>query len=69
MEVHYHFLTEKISRGKLEQQQISMKDSVTDYSLTDLMDNNFAEFQLQLGLPTRELSSRENIGSQHCLEA
>lgn len=67
MEVHYHFLRERISCGKLEQQHISMEDSVTDYSLTDLMDNNFAEFQLQLGLPTRELSSRENIGSQHCL--
>lgn len=55
VEVHYHFLSEKKIRGKLEQQQISMEDSVTDYSLTDLMDNKCAEFQLQINLPTREL--------------
>lgn len=44
VEVHYHFLSEKKLRGKLEQQQLSMEDSVTDYSLTDLMDNNVQSF-------------------------
>lgn len=57
MEVHYHFVREKVLRGEIEPQQVNTEDQVADIFTKGLGGPKFETFRKQL---TR-LSLRERV--------
>ena len=52
VEVHYHFVREKVLQGEIEMCQIKTEDQVVDIFTKGLNATKFADFRKQLGMMT-----------------
>ncbi|XP_048491166.1 uncharacterized mitochondrial protein AtMg00810-like [Beta vulgaris subsp. vulgaris] len=59
VEVHYHFVREKVLRGEIELEQVNTEDQVADIFTKGLGGPKFEKFRKQLGMTSR-LSLRES---------
>ena len=62
VEVHYHYIREKVIQGEIEMKAIRTNDQVADIFIKGFGAIKFAEFWKQLGMTTQlELQRRINV--------
>jgi plasmid replication initiation protein len=54
VEVHYHFIREKVLQEEIELKHVNTKDQVADLFTKSLSSNKFEDFCRQLGMINRE---------------
>ena len=60
LEVHYHFIREKVLQGHIEMKYIKTRDQVVDIFTKGLSEPKFEEFKKQLSMTTKSKIKEES---------